>query len=160
MSAPTPPPARAPLKERLRVWWPPLLAFLAVLVGVPLLVLAAAFAIAGDDDLFALAPTRSCLAEVDGAQVSEREQEIGDVLANSATGGALRLRLTGPGDNTVIISFGEDEQEAERRRRSYLRFAGGTIPVQDLLVQQQNAVLLWERPPSDEERELVDGCLS
>jgi hypothetical protein len=142
------------------VWWPPIAAFVAVLVGVPLLVLAAAFAIAGDDDLYSLTPTRSCLAEVDGVRITEREEEIGDVLANSATGGALRLRLTGQGDNTVIVSFGEDEQEAERRRRSYLRFAGGTIPVQDLLVQQQNAVLLWERPPSEEERELVDGCLS
>jgi hypothetical protein len=157
MSEPTPPPDRSAQRQRLQDWWPPIAAFVAVLIGVPLLVLGAAYAIAGDDDLYSLKPTQSCLADLDGVTVTDSEDDVDDVLANSATGGALRARLP---DNTLIVSFGEDEQEAERRQRSYLRFAGGTIPVQDLLVRQQNAVLLWERNPNDEERELVDGCLS
>lgn len=157
MSQPTPPPGRSPWAQRLHSWWPPIAAFAAVLIGVPLLVLGAAYAIAGDGDLYSLTPTQSCLAGADGVEVSARERDVADVLANSATGGALRVRLPG---NTLILSFGEDEQEAERRQRSYLRFAGGTIPVQDLLDRQQNAVILWESKPSDEQRELVDGCLS
>jgi hypothetical protein len=157
MSEPTPPPARPDLAARLRVWWPPLAAFLGVLVGVPLLVLGAAWAIAGDDDLYALAPTRSCLADAEDVRVSDEARDVGDVLANSARGGALKVWLPG---NTLIVSFGEDEQEAERRERSYFRFAGGTIPVRELLMRQGNAVLLWERAPGVEERELVDGCLS
>jgi hypothetical protein len=120
-------------------------------------VLGAAWAIAGDDDLYSLTPTRSCLADAEGVRVSEGARDVGDVLANSARGGALKVWLPG---NTLIVSFGEDEQEAERRERSYFRFAGGTIPVRELLMRQGNAVLLWEHAPGVEERELVDGCLS
>ena len=157
MPEPTPPPARPDLATRARVWWPPVAAFLAVLIGVPLLVIGAAYALSGDDDLYAVAPTRSCLADADGVRVSERESDVGDVLANSARGGALKVWLP---DNTLIVSFGETEQEAERRERSYFRFAGGTIPVRELLMRHGNAVLLWEQAPNDEQRELVDGCLS
>ena len=158
MPEPTPPPARTDIwSERLRTWWAPVAAFLGVLIGVPLLVLGAAYAITGDDDLYSLTPTQSCLQDVEGVKVSDDEVEVGDVLANSATGGALKVRLP---NNTLVVSFGESDQEAERRQRSYLRFAGGTIPVRDLLVQQGNAVLLWERPPGEEERKLVDDCLS
>lgn len=135
----------------------PAAAFLAVLVGVPALVLGVAYVIAGDDDKYSLAPTRSCLADADGVRVSAEENDVNDVLANSATLGALKVWLD---QNTLIVSFGETAQEAERRERSYLRFAGGTIPVQDLLRRQENAVLLWERAPSEAEAELVDGCLS
>lgn len=157
MPEPTPPPARPDLAARLRVWWPPLAAFLGVLIGVPLLVIGAAYAIAGDDDLYGQTPTRSCLAEAEGVRVSDRASDVADVLANSARGGALKVWLPG---NTLVVSFGEDEQEAERRERSYFRFAGGTIPVRELVMRQGNAVLLWERAPAEEERELVDGCLS
>jgi hypothetical protein len=157
MSEPTPPPARPGLGARLRVWWPPLAAFLGVLIAVPLLVLGAAYAIAGDDDIYGLAPTQSCLADAEGTRVSDDPGDVSDVLANSARGGALKVWLP---SNTLIVSFGDDEQEAERRERSYFRFAGGTIPVRELLMRQGNAVLLWERTPSEEERTLVDGCLS
>ena len=157
MPEPTPPPATRAQPSRARAWALPVAAFLAVLIGVPALVLGAAYALAGDGDEYALAPTRSCLADVEGVRVSEDEDDVDDVLANSATLGALKVWLE---DNTLIVSFGETEQEAERRQRSYLRFAGGTIPVQDLLARQQNAVLLWERAPSEAEVELVDDCLS
>lgn len=156
MAEPTPPAAGRPWRRRVDTWWPPVAAFLAVLIGVPLIVLGAAYAIAGDDDLYTLGPTESCLEDAEDVSVSDRDHDV-DVLARTASGGALRVRFD---HNGLVISFGENEQEAERRQRRYLRVAGGTIPVQDLLERQQNVVLLWEQKPSEEQRELVDGCLS
>lgn len=143
--------------QRWYGWWPPVAAFLAVLVGVPLLVLGASYGIAGDDNLFSLEPTKSCLEEVDGARTGTRAQDLSDFVAESAVNGAVRVWLP---SNQVVISFGESPQDAERTQRAYLRFAGGTIPVQDLLRADQNAVLLWKDKPSEQDQKTVDGCLS
>lgn len=151
---PSPPLPASGWARRVHEWWPPVAAFLAVLIGVPVLVLLAAYAIAGDDDLYAIGPTRSCLEDAEGVTVSD---EVDDVLAKSATGGALEARLPA---NRLVLSFGESVEEAERRQRSYFRVATATIPVQELLQRQQNAVLLWESRPSERDSELVDDCLS
>jgi hypothetical protein len=143
--------------QRWYGWWPPVAAFLAVLVGVPLLVLGAAYLIAGNDDLYSLEPTRSCLDEIDGVRTGTRAQDLDDFIAEAAVNGAVRVWLPA---NQVVISLGESPQDAERTQRAYLRFAGGTIPVQDLLQTKQNAVLLWKDKPSEEDEQTVDGCLS
>lgn len=154
---PTPPSARELWAQRWYGWWPPAAAFLAVLIGIPALVLISANAIAGGDDLYSLESTRDCLVDKEGAEVSEREQDLGrDFIAQAAPEGAMKVTIAG---NDLVLSFGTSEQDAERTQRAYLRFAGGTIPVQDLLFRERNAVLLWRDPPQPEQRELLVGCL-
>jgi hypothetical protein len=143
--------------QRWYGWWPPVAAFLAVLVGVPLIVLGASYAIAGNDDLYSLEPTQDCLGGVAGVRTSTAENDVDDFIAQAAVNGAVRVWLPA---NQVVISFGESAQDAERTQRAYLRFAGGTIPVQDLLRANQNAVLLWKDKASARDEEVVDGCLS
>lgn len=143
--------------QRWYGWWPPVAAFLAVLIGVPLIVLGAAYAIAGDDDLYAVEPTKSCLDDLDGVRTSTREQDIGDFIAESAVNGVVRVWLP---VNQVAISFGESPQDAERTARAYARFSGSTINVQELLRTQQNAVMLWKDKPSQQDEKTVDACLS
>jgi hypothetical protein len=143
--------------QRWYGWWPPVAAFLAVLIGVPLIVLGAAYLIAGNDNLFSLKPTKSCLGEVDGVRTSTSVKGINDFIAEAAIDGAVRVWLPA---NQVVISFGESPQDAERTQRAYLRFAGGTIPIQDLLQRNQNTVLLWKDKPSPEDERTVDRCLS
>ena len=149
--------ARSVWARRWYAWWPPVAAFLAVLVGVPLLILAAAYAVAGNDDRYALEPTMSCLEDADGVRVSSNERDLDDFIAESAIAGAVRAWLPA---NQVVISFGESDQDAERTQRAYLRFAGGTIPVNDLLARNQNAVLLWKDKPSAHDARTVEDCLS
>lgn len=153
----TPPTARDLWAQRWHGWWPPVAAFLAVLIGIPALVLLAANAIAGGDDLYSLKGTSGCLTDREGVRVSDRERDLGrDFIAQAAPGGALKVTFEG---NDLVLSFGTTEQDAERTQRAYLRFAGGTIPVQDLLFRERNAVLLWRDPPRPEHRELLVGCL-
>ena len=155
---PTPRSARELWARRWHGWWPPVAAFLAVLIGLPALVLVSANAIAGGDDLYSLESTSDCLGGREGVRVSDRETDLGrDFIARAAPGGALKIDLKG---NDLILSFGESEQDAERTQRAYLRFAGGTIPVQDLLFRERNVVLLGRDPPQPGQRELLAGCLS
>jgi hypothetical protein len=147
---------RAAWSRRWYEWWPPVAAFLAVLIGVPTLVLGAAYAVAGGSDLYALEPTQSCLEGTDGVRTSKNDRELNDFIAESAVNGAVRVWL---GSNQVAISFGASDQDAERTARAYARFSGTTINVKDLLRQENNAVMLWTDVPSEEAQKTVSDCL-
>jgi hypothetical protein len=153
---PTPHRARGVWAQRWYGWWPPVAAFFAVLLGVPALVAGAAWLLTGDDDRYSLQPTMSCLDARDRIRVTSDDGEIKDFIASSAPGGAMKVKFP---RNVTVVSFGVTTQDAERTYRAYLRFAGGTIPVQDLLFREENVVLLWETPPSERDRLAVRDCL-
>lgn len=103
-------------------------------------------------EAYAPESTRACLEEA-GHEVSTDEL---DFVASTATGGAFRADV---GENEVTVAFGETEEEAERTARAYRNFAGPTIPIDHVLFQVSNSVLVWGAPPSDDERGAVEGCL-
>ncbi len=103
---------------------------------------------------YALGPSRACLQE-NGLRASTTGL---DFVASTALGGAMRVRL--PTDNFVDVSFGEDDGEAERIEAAYRRFAGRSIPIDDVLQRTKNVVMVWNAPPTPEERETLLGCLA
>jgi hypothetical protein len=129
------------------------------------LTLAAALAAAGmaagcggagpnaEPERYELGPSHACL-EQGGVRVSTRGL---DFVASTALGGAMRVRLAT--DNFVDVSFGEDAGEAERIETAYRRFAGRSIPVDDVILRTKNVVMVWNAPPSPAERDTLFGCL-
>lgn len=101
--------------------------------------------------LYSLGKTRSCLARA-GAQLGGQL----DFVATTATGGALRARL---GRNFVTIAFGATVADADNINQAYHRFRAKNVGIEDVLRQQQNAVMLWHLHPSDADVARVTGCL-
>jgi hypothetical protein len=95
-----------------------------------------------------------CLAKT-GAEI---ERANGDFVASTASGGAFRAVLHG-GTTFVTLSFGSDDDEASQIVAGYDRFHGKNIGVSDILYQDHNVVMLWKLHPSDDELQLVTGCL-
>jgi hypothetical protein len=108
---------------------------------------------AAEPALYELAPSRACLQE---AGVDVKTSGL-DFVASTALGGAMRVRLAT--DNFVDVSFGEDAAEAERIETAYRRFAGRSIPVDDVILRTKNVVMVWNAPPTGEERDTLFGCL-
>jgi hypothetical protein len=106
-----------------------------------------------EPERYVLEPSRSCLQQ-SGTRVSTTGL---DFVASTALGGAMRVRL--PTDNFVDVSFGEDTREAERIETAYRRFAGRSIPIDDVLLRTKNVVMVWNAPPTPEERDTLFGCL-
>lgn len=106
-----------------------------------------------EPERYALGPSRACLQE-NGMRVSTTGL---DLVASTALGGAMRVRLAT--DNFVDVSFGEDDDEAGRIERAYRRFAGKSIPIDDVLERTKNVVLVWNGAPTAEERDALVGCL-
>ena len=106
-----------------------------------------------EPERYELAPSRACLQQA-GVRVMTRGL---DFVASTALGGAMRVRL--PTDNFVDVSFGQDAEEAERIERAYRRFAGPSIPIDDVLLRTKNVVMVWNAPPTPEERDTLTGCL-
>lgn len=124
----------------------------AVLAGAAVL----AAGCGGDEaepERYALAPSRACLEQADGVDVSTDDL---DFVATTALGGAMRIELP---TNFLVIAFGQDVPEGERIERAYRQFAGRTIPIDDVLQRTRNVVLVWNAGPSPEERDVVLGCL-
>ena len=106
-----------------------------------------------EPERYELGPSKACL-EQGGSRVSTKGL---DFVASTALGGAMRVRLAT--DNFVDVSFGEDAGEAERIETAYRRFAGRSIPIDDVLIRTKNVVMVWNAPPSAEERDTLLGCL-
>jgi len=79
-----------------------------------------------------------------------------DFVANSATGGALRVK---PHGNEVTVSFGLTLEDANNIDQAYERFHAANVGLPDVLKTQNNAVMLWHVHPSDADIALVTGCL-
>jgi hypothetical protein len=121
---------------------------------VVLLVMAALLAVSCGKDggkTYSVAQTRACL--------EDQRVRLGgqlDFVATTATGGALKANL---GRNFVTIVFGETAADADNINQAYHRFSSSNVGVDDVLRQQDNAVMLWHEHPSDQDLALITSCL-
>lgn len=116
--------------------------------------LVGATACGGGDENYSAEATGDCLAE--DVVVKTSEEEL-DYVAAEAGEGALEAELD---ENTVTIAFERTSSDAEDTEASYRVFIdafGGSSDGK--LERKGNAVLLWEKTPTDAERKFVDDCL-
>jgi hypothetical protein len=79
-----------------------------------------------------------------------------DFVANTALGGSYRIKLPA---NAVTVSFGSDVGNATKLATVYRNVHARNVGIDDVLRQQGNAVMLWQRHPRDADLALVEGCL-
>jgi phage terminase large subunit-like protein len=103
------------------------------------------------EKLYSPAKTRACLADA-GVRLGGKL----DFVATTATGGALKAHL---GSNFVTVVFGETVADADNINQAYHRFSSSNVGVDDVLRQQDNAVMLWHEHPSDQDLALITSCL-
>ena len=101
---------------------------------------------------YSLQKTKQCLTG-DKVRVTQRGL---DFVATTATGGALKARLA---SNFVTIVFGQTIADADNINDAYHTFRARNVGIEDVLRQQQNAVLLWHAHPSDSDVARITGCL-
>jgi len=117
-------------------------------------VAAAACGGSGHATLYVKEPSRSCLV---GKGLRVRPViDTTDFVANSATGGAFRVTLP---RNSVTVSFGLTLEDADNIDQAYRHFRAPNVGIEDVLRQQQNAVMLWQLHPSDTDISTITGCL-
>lgn len=118
------------------------------------LVVVAAILLAGcgkNTPSYSLEKTSSCL--------TDKGVRLGgplDFVATTATGGAVRARLK---TNALTLVFGLTPDDADNIDAAYRRFHASNVGIDDVLRQQNNAVMLWQAHPADADLALVTGCL-
>jgi hypothetical protein len=121
------------------------------------LVLIAAFALTavacggGSPSTYAAAPSEKCLVGK-GLTIDHNV----DFVASTALAGSFRVRLPG---NEVTVALGRTVDEGNNIDQAYRRFRSLNVGIDDVLRQQQNAVLLWHTHPSDADLAKITGCL-
>jgi hypothetical protein len=122
-------------------------------VGIlAVLVLAVAACGSSGTTLYTKQATRACLKK----QGLTPKGVGDDFVASSATGGAFRVAVHG---NSVAVSFGETLDDARKLDDAYRRFAAPNVGVEDILRDEQNAVMLWRNHPQDAQLATITGCL-
>jgi hypothetical protein len=124
------------------------------LAAIAVVVLATAGCGGSTTTLYTQAKTRACLQKA-GIAVSS-VATTSDFVANSATGGAFRAKLS---DNFATVSFGLTQTDADNIDQAYLRFHAKNVGIDDVLRTQGNAVMLWHEHPSDADVSTITGCL-
>jgi hypothetical protein len=79
-----------------------------------------------------------------------------DFVASTATGGAVKVHTSG---NFLTLVFGKTVDDANNIADAYRRFAANNVGINDVLNQNQNAVMLWHTHWSQPDLDLVTGCL-
>jgi hypothetical protein len=79
-----------------------------------------------------------------------------DFVATTATGGALRAHLA---SNFVTITFGATTADAGNIDQAYRSFRARNVGIDDVLREDQNAVMLWHEHPSDADIATITSCL-
>ena len=79
-----------------------------------------------------------------------------ELVASTATGGAVKIHTS---DNFLTLVFGKTVEDANNIADAYRRFAAKNVGVDDVLHQDQNAVMLWHTHWSQPDLDLVSGCL-
>jgi hypothetical protein len=103
--------------------------------------------------LYTKAATSACLRDPQmGIVVSPKV----DFVASTASNGALHAHLS---QNDVTVLFGASVDEANNLADAYRRFHAKNVGINDILVTQNNAVMLWRLHPSDADRGTVENCL-
>lgn len=121
-----------------------------------LLALVAALAVScggSGGHLYSLSSTRACLV---AKHVRVGATPLDDIVASTATGGALRASLR---SNFATVVFGATLSDAGNIDEAYRRFAAKNVGVDSVLYQQGNAVMLWHATPSNADTATVTGCL-
>ena len=72
------------------------------------------------------------------------------------TGGAFRVTLP---RNRVTVSFGLTVDDADNIDQAYRHFHAANVGIEDVLRQQQNAVMLWHTHPRSADIATITGCL-
>lgn len=99
-------------------------------------------------------PTADCLRGYSAVETNQGEL---DYVAQDAGAGALKAEFDG---NGVTISFERSESDAKRTQRAYEAFAGAfDTSTEDVLERRANAVLAWDKSPTDDEKTRVIECL-
>ena len=124
------------------------------LVAIAVLVLAVTACGSSSSPVYARQPSAACLrsAGVHIAPVSD----LADFVAASATGGAFGATLA---KNSVTVSFGETDVDADNIEQAYRRFHAKNVGIDDILRRQGNAVMLWRTHPEDPDLATITGCL-
>ncbi len=79
-----------------------------------------------------------------------------DFVASTATGGAVKIHTNG---NFLTLVFGKTVDDANNIADAYRRFAAKNVGIDDVLIQDQNAVMLWHNHWSQPDLDLISGCL-
>jgi hypothetical protein len=79
-----------------------------------------------------------------------------DFVASTATGGAVKIHTS---TNFLTVVFGKTVDDASNIADAYRRFAAKNVGIDDVLLQDQNAVMLWHDHWSQPDFDLVSGCL-
>ncbi len=79
-----------------------------------------------------------------------------DFVASTATGGAVKIHTS---DNFLTLVFGKTVDDANNIADAYRRFAAQNVGINDVLNQNQNAVMLWHTHWSQPDLDLITGCL-
>lgn len=125
-----------------------------VLVGVALVasllcVQAVAGFVRADEPSF-LAKVQTCLTE----RATPFEEVSGDPVALSAKRGALRTTVDG---NSVTVSLGDSEKDAERLYDAYAAVAPASV-VATNLDRRRKVVFIWDSEPTTAQREFMYLC--
>ena len=100
----------------------------------------------GDGGHYSAASTNACLRR----SRLKPTREV-DPIASRAPEGAFHVRLA---NNSVTVSFWENESDAQGRVRSY-----GVVAVAEMVTSTRNVLLAWEKDATEEERERIERCL-
>ena len=80
-----------------------------------------------------------------------------DYVAQDAGEGALVAEID---PNSVTIVFERSEGDARRTQAAYEIFAGAfDTSTEDILHRSGNAVVVWDKTPSDDEAAQISDCL-
>jgi hypothetical protein len=103
------------------------------------------------DQLYSLDKTKACLTK-DGVRLGGPL----DFVATTATGGAVQVHFA---TNFATLAFGDTVDKADNINQAYRRFRSKNVGIDDVLRQDQNAVMLWHAHPSDANVARLTACL-
>ena len=101
--------------------------------------------------LYTLAKATACLKQQPvrlGGQL--------DFVASTAIGGAVKVHTK---DNFLTLVFGSSVSDGDNIAAAYRRFAAKNVGVDDVLHQDENAVMLWHIHWDQADFDLVTNCL-
>jgi len=108
----------------------------------------------GHASLYASGPSKTCL--VDKHLRVGRVTSASDFIASTATGGSFRVTLP---RNSVTVSFGETQEDSDNIAQAYRGASAPNVGIDDVLRQQENAVMLWHLHPNENDIATITGCL-
>jgi hypothetical protein len=105
---------------------------------------------------FTLEATQECLEDDAGYRTSTERRAIG-FIGWTASGGAVRAYVGG--NNSVVVVFGESDQEAADIVSAFRRVTPDKKRAASLLEPRGNAVINWISEPTPGDLDAVRNCL-